>query len=387
MKKTTLQKYFIVIFLLSTGIFSEILNPQFCAHRHYTNIRYMGLSNAGVAIPEPATSILLNPALIHSWHWKNGFSYAATAAYENDSVFSRHVISTGGSWQVNEVTTVGSLYRNLKRADNNYQNDIIICVAGRLFDKSLNQGAVNLGMNIRLETLRWENLLDSLPVHAHVYDDTGAYKTTELISKYKSSFSKSSLKETRLLFDLGFYQDEIFPGMDFGLTFHNLFTRHWKSDKPTGSHVYDTTYDTVLTDIFIDTVYNTTVHTSKWTDSKGRFPKVYKRMTVGLAYHAPIMQEKVMVVLPFDVEFLGLFDKKQDIKVGLHTGIEAWFIKKIGIRFGYAYAPDHILGTPGDITFESSHILSGGASVHFEKVRFGVYIKKQDWGIGSTVTF
>ncbi len=381
----------LLLIITATCAFSEILNPQFSAHRHYIIPRYMGLSQAGVALPEVISSSLVNPALIHSWHVKSEYTYSGTLVYAKDSVFSRYVITTGASWRFNETTTIGSIYRNLKREDNNYQNDILICVSGRLFDRSTSQGAVNLGMNMRIENMKWEYPIDSLPVYAHVHD-AQIHDTTVLMGYTQSPYSNESRNETRLLFDLGFFQDNIFPGMDFGLTFHNLFTRRWKSEKPSIIHKDTTVYDTIITIVNPDSLLDTVIidslkHTNTWTDSKGRFPKVYKRMTVGLAYHAPIMQNKVELVLPFDVEFLGLFDKKQDVKVGLHTGIEAWLNKKICLRFGYAYAPNYILGSPGDIAFESHHILSGGVSVLFEKVRFEVYIKKQDWGVGSSVTF
>ncbi len=381
------QKSLLFILFLFSNLFSEI-NPQFSSQRHTSNPRFAGLSNAGAAIPEGVSSVTINPALIHNWHWINKTKYSTSAAYERDSVFSKHIISTGASWQINNVTTIGSFYRNLKNSDENFQNEVIVCVAGRMFDKSVDQGAVNFGMNMRIERLEWEsNDLDSLSIKTKIYTNDSLLSDTS--TKYPSSYTTRSIKETRLLFDLGFFQDNIFEGLDFGLTFHNLFTRRWKAESPSVTHSKDTVKEADSL-IFLDTtttIKDSAKHSGKWEDTKGRNHKVYKRMTIGLSYHTNIVQNKVMLLVPLDIEFLGLFDKRQDVKVGLHTGLEAWLNHKICLRFGYAFAANEISGRPGDITFKNGHLFSGGAGVRFERIGFDVYIRKQDWGLGSTVSF
>jgi hypothetical protein len=196
------------------------------------------------------------------------------------------------------------------------------------------------------------------------------------------------LKERRLLFDIGFYQDNILEGLDFGLVFHDLMAYAWRQDKPTVRHV-DSTYDDTafMGDSIPDSTIDSTYYVNRWNDRNGKNGRIYKRLTVGFAYHAPLMQNKVMMIIPFDLEFIGLFDKKIDMKLGLHTGIEGWFNDKLCLRFGYAFAPHYISGKPGTITLNNDHLFSGGASVRFDKVQFDIYILKQDWGIGSTIMF
>ena len=388
MIKINLLLRLIICIILSYITISAEINTQFTTQRHSSNSRYAGLSNAGVAIPEPVTGAVLNPSLVHAWHFNNETRYSASAAFERDSVFSRYIISTGESWYINEKTTLGTVYRNLKNSDDHYQNEVTLCVAGRLFDKTFNQGAVNLGFNVRFESVNWETGLDSLPIVQKMFDDSGIIipESTTTIGKYKSSFNSHFDKDKRLLFDLGFFQDNIFQGLDFGLTFHNLLGFTWLSDKPVIKHKADTTYDT-LTDTIPQSLIDSSYHVAEWKDSKGRNKKVYKRMTVGLAYHANIIQNRVLILIPFDLEFIGLFDKKQKMKLGLHTGLEVWLTEKIGVRFGYALSPNYISGTPGTITLESEHIFSGGASARFEHLSFDVYIQGQNWGVGSTVAF
>lgn len=388
MIKTNSFLHLIICVVLSYINLSAEINPQFITQRHSSNPRYAGLSNAGVAIPDAVTGAVLNPSLVHSWHYNHETKYSATATFERDSVFSRYIISTGASWYINEKTTIGTIYRNLKNGDDNYQNEVVLCVAGRLFDKSINQGAVNLGFNIRFENVNWKTGLDSLPIVQKMFDSSGNIipESTATIGKYESAFNSHFDKDKRLLFDVGFFQDNIFQGLDFGLTFHNLLGYTWLSDKPVIKHKADTTFDT-LTDTIPQSLIDSSYHSAKWKDSKGRNNKVYKRMTVGLAYHANIIQNKVMILIPFDLEFIGLFDKKQKMKLGLHTGIEAWLTGKICLRFGYALSPNYISGDPGNITLESENIFSGGASARFEHLSFDVYIQGQNWGVGSMVAF
>ncbi len=381
-EKVTVRINVLFLFLLAINTFAEI-NPQFTTNRHLSNTRFNGLSNTGVAIPEAVSSILVNPSLIHNWHWLNKSKYSAVMSYERDSVFSRYIIGTGASWQINDVTTVGTLYRNMKNSDDNIQNDIIVCVAGRMFDKKFDQGAVNLGMNIRFENLDWKTReIDSLEVIQHFYSPKD---TTHTTTKYMPvNYTSKMIKERRLLFDLGFFQDNIFKGLDFGLTFHNLFAYVWRSEDLTEK---DTTWQTNDTTAYIDSVKDSSYYVNEWNDDNDRNNKVYKRMTVGISYHTNIIQNKIMLLLPFDLEFIGLFDRKQDIKLGLHTGLEGWLNDKICLRFGFAYSPNYISGKPGSLTIKNDKIFSGGAGVRFDRISFDVYIQKQDWGIGSAVSF
>ena len=304
-------------------------------------------------------------------------------------MFSKFIISTGASLYLNEKTTLGTLYRSFKTGDDNYQNEVVLCVAGQLFERNSNKGPVSLGMNFRFETVNWRTDIDSLPIVQKMFDTSGIIisGSDSLLGKYKSSFKNDLDKEKRLLFDLGFFQANIFEGLDFGLTFHNLLGYVWKSDKPVMKHEIDTTFDTTVIPKIPTSLIDSSYQVAEWKDTRYRNKKVYKRMTAGLAYHTNIVQNKVMILIPFDLEFLALFDKNQKMKIGLHTGIEAWLSTHIGLRFGYARSPSYIEGTPGNINLEKDHILSGGASARFDHISFDLYIQGQNWGVGSTVAF
>lgn len=374
----------ILLSLIFHSTLSDQINLQFESQRNLFNQRYSALSNAGVAIPEDITSVTLNPALVHCWHFNNKTKYSGTVAYAKDSLFSRYILNLGGSTYLNEKTTLGTIYRYMKRDGNNVQNEVVLNFAGRLFDQSLDQGAVNLGFNFRYENLKWmDSNVDSLMVYNFKYQDTTL--DSILLYQYEPNIKIRNLEESRLLFDLGFFQDNIIKGLDFGITFHNLFGYRWYSENPVLRDTMWSKIDTLNGDsIVIDSSY----YINSWGDENARNKKVYKRMTIGLSYHPEIMQNKVSLLLPFDLEFLGIFDRNQEIKIGLHTGIEAWlFSNNICLRFGYAYAPKYITGNPGTIDFENDHLFSGGMGVYFERIAFNVFMRKHDWGIGSVIAF
>jgi hypothetical protein len=139
--------------------------------------------------------------------------------------------------------------------------------------------------------------------------------------------------------------------------------------------------DTTRPDTVIDNAYYSFNRVTSWEN------KAFKRMTMGIAYHADIIQNKVMILVPFDLEFLTLFDRRQDFKIALHTGLEGWFINKICIRFGYAYAPEYIRGEETSLKIKSSHLFAGGAGARFEHVSGDMYVQPQGWGIGVSIFY
>ena len=171
--------------------------------------------------------------------------------------------------------------------------------------------------------------------------------------------------------------------MDFGLTFHNLLGRFWESENPKLSNLLYPIHDSTQIDTIVDSSY----YSSEWSKKNGRNPKEYKRMTVGITYTIRLMDNILILIIPFDLEFFGLFDKKKSIKIAMHTGIEGWLNEKICLRFGYSRAPYNIYGKAKPFSVSNDHILCGGASVHFEHIAFDVYMKKNEWGIGSVVAF
>jgi len=372
------------IFIINTfTAASDLLNLQFETQRHPANLRFAGLANTGTAIPDAPSSVMINPALIHSWHYLNSTKYSGEFFFERDSLFSRYIISTCGSSYINDKMTFGVLYRALKKDGNYYSNEMVFNYSGRLFDKSMNQGAVNIGINIRYETLKWKQPLDSLQIRRYTYNDSGKIINDSILKNYPPSPFLNTFDERRILFDLGFFQGNIFDGLDFGLVFYNLFGYKWLSENPVAEKILIT--DTTTKDsIVIDSAF----YADKWQKTNEKINRSYKRMRIGLAYHNNLISENFSFLIPFDLEFIGIFDKKQKTKTGLHTGIELWlFSNKICFRFGYAFSPEHIYGLPGTLAVKNVNIFSGGMSIIFNHISFTLYLHKFNWGIGSVISF
>lgn len=377
----------IIILTLLIGVLTSTtaeIDLQFGANRSLFNYRFCGLSGSGVAIPEAVSSATLNPALVHNWHFLKERKYSGLVGYEKDSLFEKNILSTGASAYLNDKSTVGALYRLLNSTEENRQNEVIITFAGRLFDKSLNQGAVNLGFNLRYESFKWTDpYTDSLNTLRYIYKDT--LLDSILLHRYLPPNQMRVREENRFLFDLGFYQDNVVPNLHFGLVFHNLLGYTWQSHSPSVNDTIWSFIDSTTNDsIVVDSSYLMSNHDKKAEKNN----KVYKRMTIGIAYQPNIAQNKVTLMVPFDLEFIGIFDRDQDLKIALHTGLEVWLLDKIiGLRFGYARGPKHITGRPGYLSMEPSNIVSGGLSFHFDHIAFDVFMQKQDFGIGTILSF
>lgn len=359
-------------------------DPFHTTSRLISNPRSAGLSNAGCAIPDGAGSTMLNPSLIHSWHKMNDTKYAAQVSFHKESLFSKYAINLGASWKVNKKASISSIYRYLKK-DNNYKhNETIISASGQLFDKNGTQGGVDVGVNLRYDNIEWwRTAKEYLPIAITSKDtinDTTIFYPNTVHPNY-------NITDRRIIFDFGFFQSNIAKNLDFGLTFHNLFGYSWHSISPVEKHSVNTDSTNPLDDetIVIDSTYYSpeTSKTNRWLN------KQYRRMTVGIVYHLPLMQNKLMVNIPFDLEFFGLFDKKKkNTKISMHTGAEACWNEIINFRFGYAYAPEHILRSSGKVIIKNEHILSGGFGVKFKRISFDMFIRGEyNWGIGSTLAF
>lgn len=395
-----MNNYFKIVFVLL--FFSNILSQisaqcftaetadrQFAQQRRVMNHRYAGLAGSGVSIPEPVSSISLNPALVHHFHQYTETKHSISLGYERDSLFNAMILNSGTSFQINEKTTVSGYYRFLKNSNNKDKltNEATISVSGTMFDQGADaQGGVDVGMNMRYSYGKWYKKANNTVQIFETISDSTATLSNEMISSIDTTLDCME-EEHRLLFDIGLFQDNIFNNLDLGITFHNLFGFHWKKTNPIKKD--STTSDTSLTS---DSITDTTTYyfSNSWKKDNGKNHKSYKRMTVGLSYHAPLMNEKLNILVPFDLEFFGLFNKDEDLKLAFHTGLETWFAKgRVGLRFGYARSPYSISGSPESFEIENQNIFTGGGSLRFKMFGIDLYFTeyRQEWGLSAFTSF
>ena len=328
-------------------------------------------------------SILLNPSLPHHRHEVRETKAGVALTYGRDSLFSRHAFGVAGSMRMEKGATLACLYRFLKHSDNADHKEVTLNVSDRLFKRSLTQGAVEIGINARFESANWRYAnLDTLMSTKTVYDNSQPLDTIGVLDTFaRDHQAHRTIKEQRLIFDLGFFQNGIAPNLDFGLTFHNLIGYTWRSEVPS---VVDTLREVWNADFsHLDTLIDSCFYSSKPAKHKSWLAKHYKRLSCGVAYHAALAKGRVGLLVPFDAEVIGLFDKNQPIRFGFHSGVEGWIVEKICVRFGYARAPDYI--EQGRQHIPNANILTGGLGLVLERLQFDVAVRREGWVMGVQI--
>lgn len=333
-------------------------------------VKSEGLSKAGIAIPDGVLGTLKNPSLLHTHIRNKGTKILASACYgREEAVFSRHVLSAGAGYSFNEMATVGMLYRYLKADSRRIQNEILMNISGQLFEKNEEQGGADIGINVRYQRMRWETGGFSTLYTRHI-SDSGE---TTIDS---SSWETGDTEHHRLLFDLGFFQENVSDALDFGLTFTNILGYIWKSDKPHTVHIQDTSS---IPDTTIDSLY----YINETEKSKGWIHRYYKGIALGIVYHTSLMEDKAFVQIPLDFDLIGLFDRSPHLS--FRTGIDLTIMGSYSMRFGYARAPDNVIKASRELS--NDNIISGGAGFSLDHFSFDLYIRKKAWGVGGSVLF
>lgn len=374
----------LLITLYFVHSFGSEFDIPFNTQRYMSSTRSIGLAQSGSAIPEPAQSIFLNPALVHAWHLLSKKEHSVSAIYGKDSLFSKSIISFAGSKFVKNKMVASTVYRYFRKSDKQWQNDIVAHTAGELFSNNGDQGSVSYGVNIRTEIMNWEEIEPiALPrkIAYQVKDVTVLTKDTV----YMTEPLPREISEKRMLFDLGLYQSNIVTGLDFSVVFYNLLGLRWREEKgyTENSHkkVFTSNQDTLL--IIDSTVYN---GGTRKIDSK-RHPKEYKRMTIGLAYHYAFSEGAFMIMIPLDVHINSVFTKKH--RTGeIRTGIETWFKNVFALRFGYGYGPRYIRNSKNGYDMSQEHNIAGGASLWVQNGALDFSItKEKEWTLSVTTAF
>jgi hypothetical protein len=157
------------------------------------------------------------------------------------------------------------------------------------------------------------------------------------------------------LFDIGFYQPHVYPGLDFSLVITNLFGYGW--------HDIDGEKET---------------KTDDWTNRK------HRTVIAGVLYTVPVWSSLALRV-PVDFEMANLFTKSLPNKYVVRAGAEARIAGKYCVRFGYARAPESPLDLVTD--FDYKNLFFGGVGVSIKPVLIDFFAGKDEFGITATYTY
>ncbi|MBD3390637.1 MAG: hypothetical protein GF410_01340 [Chitinivibrionales bacterium] len=378
-----LPRLLAAVLLPAAALFAQIAPSDhlLLAGEHVpADIRIAGLAGAGVAVPEGIACVLQNPAMLHSYNVLNEINLTgAISSGSGETEYQRYHISAGAGVCLSRIFSVGLLYRYLKpEHEHNRNSQITLNLSGRLFDRSINRGVVNYGVNVRYEKLNWKTS-DFAPIYNRRISATDTVVTDTNVWD-----TDGDIERRRLAADIGFFQDNIGEGLDFGLTFTDLIGYTWTRETPT--IVNDDSLIITATPLDTDTVViDSSYYGGESTQYNKWLRKHNRRVDVGLAFHKEVLEDRALMYLPFHFEIFNLFDLDTQTHLAFRTGLEVWIKDRYCLRFGYGRAPESYPADPGAL--ENANIFSGGAGARISSFGVDLYIRRNAWGLGGSVAF
>jgi hypothetical protein len=341
------------------------------------------LGNAGVAHPADIASGLINPALNYSSIRYKERGGALSLGYARDTFFTKHIVPVG----IEFATPEGSLaffYRYLNGKQYTRKHEYILSISSQLSgaddESERKSGPVDFGANARYEVLsvKHRNIGPFLN-RISVWDSASALKTDSVTGSV-GVISNSWQRIYRLYLDIGFFQADVLPNLDFGLTLRNLFGYEWNSKAPIirdSTKSYKIGKDSVMEQLY--------VYTNETLKEEGFIEKEKRLITIGLLYHLLNNSTIFHINVPVDIEIIGLLDKKIKNQYTIRCGIEGVIKDKIFLRAGYTKAPEFIKIYQENLKY--SNLFSFGGGVKIDPIACDFYITKDAFGIGTSYTF
>ena len=356
---------------------SVVADQIFSPRLRFIDARVSGMSGAGCALLGGIAASSRNPALPHAYHrYAEVPTASITLGYGRDSLFSGHILPAGVSFNMGEGGSAGVLYRYLRGEGRQKIQQANLNYSGRLFAQSMDQGAVDFGINLRYERVNWLNEFHPLEMVRSTCDTVRCrpFDTVAVLGR-----RNGKVDEHHLMFDLGFFQRDVADHVDFGLTLHNLLGHRWQTFRP-GVQRRALKPDAVdsVSVLVRDTLYFVPKKKRKtWLGPQ------YKVLTVGIVFRSKTIGRKVDLLVPGDLGFVGLFDSDRKTRFTLRTGVEARFMEHYALRLGYGNAPAYLAAR--DLDNEdagiNAHIFTGGAGVSLYPFTADVFIGIYSWGL------
>ena len=171
-------------------------------------------------------------------------------------------------------------------------------------------------------------------------------------------FQKADTTDNVLVADIGFYQPGDGTGFSWGVVLENIFGYHWSSGE--------------------ERKYNDIMN------------KRYNSILVSSNLSLPLLDEKLILMAPFDVRFWGFMNrdlrKSSSLKhrTEVHGGFEAQYNQVISGRFGWAWIPDaYKTDENGQLNYTGwENRFSGGFGINIKRIFIDGYLAKNAWGAG-----
>jgi hypothetical protein len=343
-----------------------IFTPQnsfFCATQK-------GLGDAGIALPSGISAGILNPALVNVYRKEIRETHGSVCAgFGRDSIYNKLMLPFGVSYSADNGSAA-LFYRHLSGDPKLTHNEFTFNLSGMVSPGGEDQGSVDFGVNIHLQTIKFDSRqLDPLFSVTHYLDTIHQKKNDTIYSKVPVQ-TLGELKQTNLILDIGFFQAQVLPNIDFGLTLKNVTGYSWITAKPIVRRSSDTLNDSIAVDSL--QYVNEKQKKGRWLERK------YRTLSTGIAWHADLKPQALTLILPLDLEILGLFDKKIKNTFAFNGGVEILIIDRFSLRFGYSRSPGILM--KGFSQIKNLNFFTGGGGVHIDPVVFDFYISHNVFG-------
>jgi hypothetical protein len=348
-------------------VVSSELDPILQTKNCMNSAAVKALGDATIANPEDLLCGLHNPALVYGYFTKKKASkFSMVAGYSRDSLFDKHVIPFGIAYG-NREGAIGGFYRGLLTESGKHQHEAVVNLSGMLAAPLIDEtgsesmGQVDIGVNIRYIWYNWKSRV-LIP--------------TDTMLK---PVSNAVIRQNRLLFDIGLYQGDVSPNLDFALTLSNVFGHVWQEENPVINDSVSVTVINVadtLKDTLSRYIYNNT-------KSKGWIKNEYRALTIGIVYHVNKYSQSWQLHLPIDFEILGMFNKKVKNQYVFRGGLEATIRDHFSVRLGYCRAPGPIQSGWKEI--KKMNVFTGGAGISINPFTLDFFLS--DEAFGTTLRF
>lgn len=357
----------LLIVSLMLSVASSELDPLLQTRHCMNSATAKALGDATVANPEDLLCGLDNPALVYGYFDKKKASkFGMVAGYSRDSLFDKHVIPFGIAYS-NSEAAIGGFYRGLFTETEKQQHEAVVNISGKLASPLIDEsgyesmGQVDIGVNIRYVWYNWDS-------RVLIPSDT-----------MLKPVSNAAIHQKRLLFDVGLYQGDVSPNLDFALTLRNIFGYVWQKENPV---IKDSVAVTIInaTDTLRDTLSRYTYTDAK---SKGWINNEYRALTIGIVYHVNKSSQSWQLHLPIDLEMFGLFNKKVKNQYVFRGGLSATIRDHFSVRIGYSRAPGPIQSGWKEI--KKMNVFTGGAGLSINPFTLDFFLS--DEAFGTTLRF
>jgi hypothetical protein len=352
----------LLIVSLIMSVMSSELDPLLQSKHCMLSAAAKALGDATIANPDDLLCGLHNPALVYGYFTKKkALKFGMIAGYSRDSLFDKHVIPIGMAYS-NTEGAIGGFYRGLFTKSGKQQHEAVVNISGLLAAPLVDEtghesmGQVDIGVNIRYIWYNWKS-------RVLIPSDT-----------LLKPISNAEIQQNRLLFDIGLYQGDVSPNLDFAFTLRNVFGYVWQEENPV---INDSVSATVINaaDTIKDTLSRYMYYDAK---SKGWIKNEYRALTIGIVYHVNKNSKSWQLHLPIDFEILGMFNKKVKNQYVFRGGLEAIIRDHFSARFGYSRAPGPIQSGWKEI--KKMNIFTGGAGLSINPFTLDFFLSDEAFG-------